>query len=136
MAKRRKKRALRLRVPSVRRNGGKKRARTHHHPELWGLALAATGVFLATLFWFGWDGGLVGGGVEDAIRAAVGALGYTAPAILVVLGVLMVARSALVDVRPFRAGLIVGLLGALLALGSEHGGFVGGVLERLLATLL
>jgi S-DNA-T family DNA segregation ATPase FtsK/SpoIIIE len=138
MARRRKKRALRLRVPSrVTRTGNKKRAqRSHHHPELWGLALAATGVFLATLFWFGWDGGVAGGAIEDGIYGAIGALGSTAPAILIVVGSLMVARSALVDVRPFRTGLAVGLLGALLALGRDHGGYVGTALEEIFATLL
>ncbi|HZB23414.1 MAG TPA: hypothetical protein VE444_06170, partial [Gaiellaceae bacterium] len=137
MAKRRKKRALRLRIPSVGRPSTKKRAqRSHQHPELWGLALAATGVFLATLLWFRWDGGVAGGAVEDGIRGAVGSLAYTAPAILTVVGVLMVGRSALVDVRPFRTGLLVGLLGALLALGRDHGGFVGRVLEGVVATLL
>jgi DNA segregation ATPase FtsK/SpoIIIE, S-DNA-T family len=137
MAKRRKKRALRLRVPSrVTRSGKKRGQRSHHHPELWGLALAATGVFLATLFWFGWDGGVAGGAIEDAINGAIGALAYTAPAILIVVGSLMVARSALVDVRPFRTGLAVGLLGALLALGRDHGGYVGTALEGIFATLL
>ena len=139
MSKRRKKRSLRPRIPSrVKKRTTKKRGaqRSHHHSELWGLAFAATGLFLATLFWFGWDGGFAGGAIENAIRAAVGAAGYVAPAILLVLGTLMVARSELVDVRPFRTGLLVGVPGILLTLGKTHGGFVGGALEGMLAALL
>ena len=41
----------------------------------------------------------------------------------------MVSRSELVDVRPFRTGLIVLSLGLLLALGTDHGGLVGRALR-------
>ena len=48
----------------------------------------------------------------------------------------MVSRSELVDVRPFRTGLIVVSLGLLLALGADHGGLVGRALEGIVGTLL
>ena len=48
----------------------------------------------------------------------------------------MVARSALVDVRPFRTGLAVSAFGLLLTLGAEHGGWVGRELDRLFSALL
>ena len=52
------------------------------------------------------------------------------------IGLLMVARSELVDVRPFRTGLTVLSLGLLLALGAEHGGLAGQALEGIVGTLL
>jgi DNA segregation ATPase FtsK/SpoIIIE, S-DNA-T family len=138
MSKRRKKRSLRPRIPSrVKKRTTKKRSRrSHQHEELWGLALVASGLFLATLFWFGWEGGVVGGAIDDAIRGLVGAAAYVAPALLFVLGGLMVTRSVLVDVRPFRRGLIVGVPAVLLTLGAANGGLVGRALEGTLATLL
>src|SRR6266516_5611372 len=113
------------------KRGGARRARayTHHHAELIGLGLAATGVFLAAVLWLGFNGGPVG----DLVQAAVGAAAYLAPLVLVPLGALMVTRSALVDVRPFRLGLTVALAGLLLTLGTAHGGIVGDGLESLVA---
>jgi S-DNA-T family DNA segregation ATPase FtsK/SpoIIIE len=132
---RRKKRTLRPRVPArVRKRRKGKRARHHH--ELAGLVLVALGIFLATLLYGGWDGGIVGSAIADGIRACVGGAAYAAPAALIALGGLMVARSALVDVRPFRTGLIVSFPGLLLALGDAHGGYAGRGLERATATLL
>jgi S-DNA-T family DNA segregation ATPase FtsK/SpoIIIE len=138
MSKRRKKRSLRPRIPSrVKKRTTKKRGRrSHQHEELWGLALVASGLFLATLFWFGWEGGVVGGAIEDGIRGLVGAAGYVAPALLIFLGGLMVTRSELVEVRPFRRGLIVGVPAVLLTLGAANGGLAGRALEGTLATLL
>jgi S-DNA-T family DNA segregation ATPase FtsK/SpoIIIE len=138
MSKRRKKRSLRPRIPSrVKKRTAKKRGpRSHHHHELWGLALVATGLFLATLFWLGWEGGVVGAAIEDGIRGLVGAAGYVAPALLIAVGGLMVTRAELVDVRPFRRGLIVGVPAVLLTLGHTNGGLAGRALEGILATLL
>jgi DNA segregation ATPase FtsK/SpoIIIE, S-DNA-T family len=138
MSKRRKKRTLRPRIPSrVKRRTTKKRSqRSHQHEELWGLALVASGLFLATLFWLGWEGGVVGGAIEDGIRGLVGAARYVAPALLIFVGGLMVTRSELVDVRPFRRGLVVGVPAVLLTLGHANGGLAGRALEGTLATLL
>jgi DNA segregation ATPase FtsK/SpoIIIE, S-DNA-T family len=113
-----------------------KRPRGHHHPELAGLGLVALGLFLASVLYLGWDGGLVGGALADGFRWAVGAAAYGAPAAFVILGLLMVARSALVDVRPFRTGAAVLVPSVLLTLGAEHGGRAGEQLERLVAYLL
>ena len=136
MARKKRKSPLRPRVPARVKKRKARKQRGHHHPELWGLGLAAAGIFLATLFWFGWEGGVVGGWVEDGCRGAIGAAAYVAPAALVALGCLMVTRSALIDVRPFRTGLSVLALGLLLALGTDHGGLAGGALEGGVATLL
>jgi DNA segregation ATPase FtsK/SpoIIIE, S-DNA-T family len=103
--------------------------RAHQHPELIGLALVALGIFLAAVLWLGFSGGPV----ADLVRGAVGAAAYLSPLLLVPLGVLMVARSALVDVRPFQLGLAVGLTGLVLTLGAAHGGLLGDGLGSLVA---
>jgi DNA segregation ATPase FtsK/SpoIIIE, S-DNA-T family len=109
----------------------KKRApiAAHHRPELIGLALIAVGIFLAAVLWFG----LSGGPVTHLVRSAVGDAAYLAPLVLIPLGVLVVARSALVAVSPFRLGLGAGLLGLMLTLGRGHGGAVGRAAERVVA---
>jgi DNA segregation ATPase FtsK/SpoIIIE, S-DNA-T family len=103
--------------------------RAHQHPELIGLGLVALGIFLAAVLWLGFSGGPV----ADVVRGAVGAAAYLAPLVLVPLGALMVARSALVDVRPFQLGLVVGLAGLMLTLGNAHGGLLGDGLGSLVA---
>jgi S-DNA-T family DNA segregation ATPase FtsK/SpoIIIE len=138
MAKRRKKRPLRPRVPSRvkkrTRKGG--RARSEQHLELVGLGLLALGVFLASILYLGWSGGMVGGAIADGFAGTIGAAAYVAPAAFVVVGALMVARSELVDVRPFRTGLIVTAFGLLATLGTGHGGALGRGLANLFGLLV
>ena len=137
MARRRTKRVLKPRAPSrVRKKRAKtKKPRGHHHPELLGLALVAFGLFLASVLWAGWNGGYVGGWIGDGFDALVGGLAFALPIALVVVGGLMVGRSDLVDVRPFRTGLVVFALGVLLTLGSE-GGYLGSGLNDALGLAL
>src|SRR5919201_5214934 len=117
MARRRKRRTLRPRVPArVKRKKGK--ARGHQHPELIGLGLVALGVFLGAVVWAGWNGGYVGGWIADGLDALIGEAALVLPAALAVVGGLMVARSDLVDVRPFRTGLIVLAFGLMITLGK------------------
>jgi S-DNA-T family DNA segregation ATPase FtsK/SpoIIIE len=111
------------------RRGTTRRTRSHHHPELVGLGLAAIGVFLAAVLWFGFSGGPV----AHLVRSGVGAAAFLAPVVLVPLGALIVTRSELVDLRPFRAGLAVALGGLMLTLGSSHGGVAGDGLASLVA---
>jgi S-DNA-T family DNA segregation ATPase FtsK/SpoIIIE len=140
MAARKKKRPLRPRTPSrVKKRTTRKKARAraaHEHPELIGLGLAAIGLFLGSLLHLGWEGGVVGEKVEAGLRDVVGSAAYAAPLALVLVGGLMLFRSALLEVRPFRTGLAVTLAGLMVTLGSEHGGAVGGVLGGGLAKLL
>ena len=89
-------------VPRQEAPGG---ARGTAHPELIGLGLVALGLFLAVVLWLGWDGGAVGSRIERRARLA----GRRRPARAAArrslgVGGLMVARSGLVDVRPFRTG--------------------------------
>jgi S-DNA-T family DNA segregation ATPase FtsK/SpoIIIE len=136
MARKRRSTRLRPRAPARVRKKKAKRPRGHHHPELAGLGLVALGLFLASLLYLGWEGGVVGEAVRDAGSEVLGAAAYGAPLVLIVVGALMVGRSRLVDVRPFRTGLVILVLGGLLTLGSEHGGAVGQGLEALVAFLL
>src|SRR3954465_2856843 len=135
MAKRRKKRPLRPRVPSrVKKRTRKVRSEQHH--ELIGLGLLALGIFLASILYLGWSGGMVGGAIADAFTGGIGAAASGAPVALVAVGGLMVARSQLVDVRPFRTGLAVSSFGLLTALGASHGGALGRGLADLFGLLL
>ena len=106
----------------------KKRAskhRGHQHPELIGLALAAAGVFLSTVIYLGWSGGFAGGLAADGLEALIGAARAVFPAACMIVGALFLARSELLDMRPFRTGLTVFTAGLMLTLGKAHGGYVG-----------
>ncbi len=129
------KRAPRPRTPSRVKKRTRK-TRSHHHPELWGLGMAAVGVFLATLVWLGWDGGAVGASIANGLEDVIGIAAYVLPALLIGLGGLMLVRSALVDLRPFRTGVAVSTVGLIVALGEEHGGAVGNGLGGGLARVI
>jgi hypothetical protein len=101
------------------------RAQSLNRPELWGLGLVALGAFLGSILYFGWNGGYVGHALERGLDALIGGASWGLPVLLVALGGLVVARSALVDVRPFRTGLAVLVLGLLVTLGKAHGGYAG-----------
>jgi DNA segregation ATPase FtsK/SpoIIIE, S-DNA-T family len=138
MARRRKKRTLTPRLPSrVRKKKGRKgKPKSEQHLELIGLGLLALGAFLVSVLYLGWTGGMVGGAIADGFTGAIGAAAYVAPVAFVTVGALMVARSGLVDVSPFRTGLVVTSFGLLTVLGAAHGGAVGRGLEKLFGTLL
>jgi DNA segregation ATPase FtsK/SpoIIIE, S-DNA-T family len=138
MPARKKTRPLRPRTPARVKKRSKRRraARAHHHPELIGLVLAALGLFLASLLYLGWDGGLVGEKIDAALRNAIGGAAYATPVVLAALGALILFRSALVEVKPFRTGLVLTLVGLMITLGPDHGGFVGDLLGGRLAQLL
>ena len=102
----------------------------HHDAELVGLGLIAVGVFLACVLWFGLTRRP---GAGCARTSAIGWAAYLAPVVLIPLGGLIVTRSALVAVSPFKLGLSVTVVGLMLALGASHGGRVGDRLESLVA---
>src|ERR1700712_2500206 len=124
MPRSKRKSTLRRKAPARRKKAAPKASRPHplHHPELWGLGLVALGLFLGSIVYVGWNGGYVGGGLAGGLAALVGGASWVAPVVFVTLGGLMVARSALVDVRPFRTGLAVVSLGLMLTLGRDQGG--------------
>jgi S-DNA-T family DNA segregation ATPase FtsK/SpoIIIE len=135
MAARRKKRPLRPRVPSrVRKRT--KRTRSHHENELLGLALVALGLVLAAILYLGLDGGAVGSWLAGALGDVMGDAAYVLPVTLVALGTLLVVRSDLLDVRPFRLGVGVGFLGLMTLLGKDSGGWIGLAIGGTLAALI
>jgi DNA segregation ATPase FtsK/SpoIIIE, S-DNA-T family len=127
---RKRKRKLRPRLPSrVKKTRTKRSARSQaRHPELWGLAAVALGLFLGAVLYFGWSGGYVGGWLGEGLDRLVGGARYAVPVALVVLGALTVAKSALVEVRPFRTGLAVLGCGLMISLGKDQGGYLGQLL--------
>ena len=135
MARRRRKRSLRPRVPA-RVKKRTKRSRSHRENELFGLALTALGLVLAVILYLGLDGGAVGSWLADALREVLGQAAYVLPLALLGVGGLMLARSELLDVRPFRLGLAVGFLGLMTLLGKDNGGWVGLALGGALAGLI
>jgi S-DNA-T family DNA segregation ATPase FtsK/SpoIIIE len=128
MPPRKRKRKLRPKLPArVRKKSARPRGR-RQHPELWGLGYLALGIFLASVLYLGWNGGYVGRWLADGLDALIGGACYGIPVVLVAIGGLMVARSALVDVRPFRTGLVVLAFGVMVTLGRDQGGYFGQLL--------
>jgi S-DNA-T family DNA segregation ATPase FtsK/SpoIIIE len=124
---RRKKRSFRLRprLPARVKKRKRPRGERRAHPELVGLGLLALGIFLGSVLYLGWNGGYVGRWAGDGLHALVGAAVYAVPVALALVGALMVGRSELVDVSPFRTGTAVLFLGLMLTLGKHQGGYVG-----------
>jgi S-DNA-T family DNA segregation ATPase FtsK/SpoIIIE len=127
VARRRKKRLLKPRAPSRvrKKKRSAKKAQGHQHPELIGLVLAAIGVFLSTVLYLGWSGGFAGALAANGLEALIGAARAIFPVACLIVGGLMLARSKLVDMRPFRTGLAVFTAGLMLTLGKAHGGYLG-----------
>ncbi len=108
----------------------RKRARNRSHDiELLGLGLIAIGIFFSCVLWFG----LNGGPVTSAARSLLGWAAYLLPVALLPIGVLLITRSSLVEVSPFKVGVSVALVGVMLALGSSRGGFIGRQLEAVVS---
>jgi S-DNA-T family DNA segregation ATPase FtsK/SpoIIIE len=137
MAPRKRPKHLRPKSPArVRRKKQARRKNSHQHPELVGLALVFVGAFVAIPLWLGWDGGIVGEKIVSSLDGLVGEARVLVPLVLFVVGALMVGRSSLVAVRPFRTGLVVTGLGLMTILGEERGGATGQALALLLGRLL
>src|SRR6476620_7840229 len=127
---RKRKRKLRPKLPSrVKKTRTKRSARARtQHPGRGGLGSVALGLFLGAVLYFGWNGGYVGGWLGDGLHRVIGVATYGLPVALTALGGLMVTRSALGDVRPFRAGLLVLAAGLMITLGKDQGGYAGQLL--------
>jgi DNA segregation ATPase FtsK/SpoIIIE, S-DNA-T family len=123
-----KKRPSRVRSKSPARVRKKKRARRqrgHGNHELLGLGLLAAGLFLAFVTWLEGNGGIVGTTIASWLDGLFGTARIAVPVVFLVLGALMIARASLVDVRPFRTGLVLACAGVLVLLGAERGGAFG-----------
>jgi S-DNA-T family DNA segregation ATPase FtsK/SpoIIIE len=135
MAARKKKRPLRPRVPS-RSSARRTRARAQHENELLGLGLVALGLVLGAILYLGLDGGAVGSWLADALGKVMGDAAYVLPVLAFGLGVLLLLRSDLLDVRPFRLGVGVGFLGLMTLLAKDSGGWIGLAIGGALAALI
>ncbi|MEO8289578.1 MAG: DNA translocase FtsK, partial [Gaiellaceae bacterium] len=123
----------RVRKTKRSRRAGKK---AQHHPELVGLALFFLGVFFAIPLWLGWDGGYVGDRIDSGLGGLVGDGRLGVPLLLLVVGGLLVARAELIDVRPFRTGLVALGVGVMTVLGEKRGGATGQALDLIFERLL
>jgi DNA segregation ATPase FtsK/SpoIIIE, S-DNA-T family len=113
----------------------RRRATGRQHPELVGLGLLSLGFFLAVVVWLDWDGGVVGGKIDEWLDALLGDARLGVPLALVAFGALMVARASLVDLSPFRTGSIVLSVGAMTLVGDD-GGAIGRALDAVFGRLL
>jgi DNA segregation ATPase FtsK/SpoIIIE, S-DNA-T family len=136
MARKKRPTKLRPRKPArVRRKRApvrRSRVASHHRPELAGLALAALGVFLGACLYGSWNGGSAGAWLASNAHHLLGAAVYLLPVALVAVGGLMLARSSLVDFRPFRLGLLATALGLGFVLGRDDGGWYGRAIDATL----
>jgi DNA segregation ATPase FtsK/SpoIIIE, S-DNA-T family len=114
----------------------KRARRAQHHSELVGLALVFLGVFFAIPLWLGWDGGYVGDRIDAVLGGLVGDGKLAVPLVLLAVGGLLVARAELIDVRPFRTGLVVLGIGFMTVLGERHGGATGEALDLIFGRLI
>jgi len=101
-----------------------------------GLALVALGLVFCAILYVGLDGGAVGSWLADALQEVLGDAAYVLPIVLLALGGLMLARSDLLEVRPFRLGVGVGFLGLMTLLGKDSGGWIGMAVGGTLAALI
>ncbi len=117
-------------TPEPRQEDADEAQRPHAHPSprALGARAVALGIFLGAVLYFGWNGGYVGGWLGEGLDKLIGDAKYVVPVALVVLGALVVTRSALVDVRPFRTGMAVLGCGLMITLGKDQGGYVGQLL--------
>jgi len=137
MAPRKRPKHLRPKSPArVRKRKHARRRGSHQHHELVGLALVFIGAFLAIPLWLGWDGGIVGAKIVSGLDGLVGSARLGVPLLLLVVGCLLVGRSSLVDVRPFRTGLVVVALGLMTIFGEKRGGASGEALQLIFGRLL
>jgi S-DNA-T family DNA segregation ATPase FtsK/SpoIIIE len=113
-----------------------KRTRSQHENELLGLALLALGLVLAAILYVGLDGGAVGSWLAGVLTDVIGEAAYVLPVALVALGGLLLARSDLLEVRPFRLGVGVSFLGLMTLLGKDSGGFLGLAIGGTIAALV
>jgi S-DNA-T family DNA segregation ATPase FtsK/SpoIIIE len=108
----------------------------HQHHELLGLGLFCLGLFFAVVTWLHGSGGIVGTKIDDALDGLIGGARVGVPVLLVGLGGLMIARASVIDVKPFRTGIVLGGIGAMVLLGPERGGAIGEGLGAVFGRLL
>jgi S-DNA-T family DNA segregation ATPase FtsK/SpoIIIE len=89
-----------------------------HQVDVLGLGLIAIGIFLSCVAYLRWAGGTVGEGGVHALTFIFGVLGYAVPAVIVVIGALIVLRELRPPGRPLRTGALCLLVATSLALAA------------------
>jgi S-DNA-T family DNA segregation ATPase FtsK/SpoIIIE len=91
----------------------------------------------------GWDGGVIGAKIDGALHLTAGRVAAVVPILLVIAGASVFLRSGLLHVRPLRTGVILLLVGAVLAFSTtdtataeRHGGLIGAYSRSLLQGLI
>src|SRR4051794_9305923 len=119
------------RKPPPRRSSGLPELRVPkldaHQLDILGLGLVGLAAFFAPVFYLDWDGGKVGEALASAFRFMLGGVAYLVPIAFFATGALIVLRTLLPSIRPFRSGaiclvtaLMLGLAGTLFGLGPGH----------------
>jgi S-DNA-T family DNA segregation ATPase FtsK/SpoIIIE len=102
--------------PSRRKKGGRD---LRHLRELGGLALFATGIFLALVLYAGWSGGLAGEQAEHGLRYMFGVLAVLVPAACFLAGAVLIFPEMPKGPRAFRVGLVLLLVSLFLICGAN-----------------
>ena len=83
-----------------------------------GLGLVALSIYLAFVFYFGWDGGKLGEALRDGLVLGFGDVAYASPIALGLAGALCMFGDLVPSVRPIRAGGLCLIAAALLGLAA------------------
>ncbi len=124
----------RARAVAARPKAGSGRRIEQRHLDLAGLGLVALAVFAGFVLYRGRDGGAAGERLTDGLTSLLGDVAYAVPVALAATGAVLVLRPVLPAVRPFRAGALCLLAGALLWL--EDAGWAGRELQGALGTVI
>jgi S-DNA-T family DNA segregation ATPase FtsK/SpoIIIE len=113
--------------------------------DLFGLALAALGLYAGLVLYLGFDGARAGSFLHELLLVLLGGAAVAAPPLLVAAGAALFLHVDPRRLRPFRLGASALLLGTLLLLSGPdldrasleaQGGLVGNGLNHLLAPLV
>ncbi len=92
------------------------------HYDVLGLALIATGTYLALVLYLGWEGGPVGATVSDGLGNAAGKVAYVAPIAVAGWGASLIARPTIKAPSALNAGAVLFLAALLLAFAAQTAG--------------
>ena len=91
-----------------------------------GLALMAASVFFAFVFYFGWQGGKLGDGLQSLFTSLIGQAAYLVPLALAAAGIVAILRSVMPEasfrwpaVAMLSAGVLLALAAGLFGLGAD-----------------
>jgi S-DNA-T family DNA segregation ATPase FtsK/SpoIIIE len=92
------------------------------HYDVFGLALIATGIYLALVLYMEWDGGPVGLTISDGLSNAAGKVAYVVPIALAGWGASLIARPLIKAPSALNAGAVLVLCALLLGFAAQTAG--------------